>query len=324
MICFAVPEKRIVEFMQVFEYTHASVEHPDRDEDAILVFPGGDNAPVFAVIDGMGGHQRITENGQTLTGRDASQAIRAIFIEDLEHFPLDAAGAPGSETELRVMAAIQRANQHVFNDINHGEESEIRERVGAVGTLVVVCENGSKLLVAQVGDTRAYLFTEGELIQLLEDEDNIDYMVQQGLLDTNDGEKIAAIVNTYDGVNEPNVSGSVRIGEEEYELYLAWRWFVTGNTALRIPGANVVVNSIGTGGEDLEVLRTRIEVLPGDTLLLASDGLYKNLSEAEIIAGLNHTGDPAAFLGEQALARSQDSNNRRMNPDDISVIVVRL
>lgn len=310
--------------MHVYEYITASVEHPDRCEDSILVFPGSDNAPVFSVIDGMGGHQRVTDSGQTLTGRDASQAIRKIFIEDLENFPLDTSAAPDSETEQRVMAAFQRANQYLFRDVNGGEKSEIRERVGAVGTAVIVCENGKKLLVAQVGDTRAYLYTEGELIQLLEDEDNIDYLVKQGLLDEEDGQKIARIVNTYDGITEPDVSGSIRIGDEEYELYLAWRWFVTGNTALRIPGANVVINSLGTGGEDLDILRTRIEVLPGDVLLLGSDGMYKNLSEAEIIAGLNNPDNPATFLGELALARSQDHNNRRMNPDDISVVVVKL
>jgi serine/threonine protein phosphatase PrpC len=310
--------------MQIYQYIEASVEHPDRCEDSILVFPGGENAPIFSVIDGMGGHQRVTESGETLTGREASQAIREVFIEDLEHFPPDTSAAPGSDTEQRMMASFQRANQHLFNAINGGEASEIRERVGAVGTVVVICENGERLLVAQVGDTRAYLYTEGELIQLLEDEDNIDYLVKQGLLAEDDAARITYIVNTWDGVTEPDVQGTIHIGEDEYELYMAWRWFVTGNSALRIPGANVVINSLGTGGENLEIQTTRIEVLPGDVLLLGSDGMYKNLSEAEIIAGLNHDGDPAVFLGEQAFARSKDTNNRRMNPDDISVIVVKL
>lgn len=309
---------------KIFQYIHASVSHPERCEDAILVSPGGEFAPVYAVIDGMGGHQRTTASGETLTGREAALAIREVFIEDLERFPTDTSADPNSETEARMIAALQRANDLVYTQLNGSDETEIRARVGAVATVVTVCEGGARLLITQVGDTRAYLFTEGELIQLLKDEDNMEYVVKNGLVSEEDAEKVSMLVNTWDGVSELAPEGTITIGDEPYELYMAWRWFVSGNAALRIPGANVVINSLGTGNDTLEVQRTRIEVLAGDVLLLGSDGLYKNLSEAEIIAGLAHPDDPAAYLGELALARSQDSDNGRMNPDDISVVIVRL
>lgn len=310
--------------MKVFEFSRASIEHPDRCEDATLTFNDGENAPLFAVIDGMGGHQRVIADGRRLTGRDASQAIREVLIEDLEHFPIDVSGAPGSGIDEKLKAAIQRAHHEVFDQLNGGEAIPLHERVGAVATVVAVCDGGQMLVAAQVGDTRAYLYTDGELIQLCEDEDNVEFLVKQGRLSEKDAELVTEVINNWDGIDEPAVQGGIRIGTETYDMYLAWRWFVTGNAALRIPGANVVINSLGTEKDDVDVQFSRIEALPGDTLLVCSDGLYKNLSHGEIIEKLNGEGDPAAALGEMAFARSKDSSNRRMNPDDISVIVVRL
>lgn len=309
--------------MIVYEYQQASTEHPDRCEDAILVSPGNGKAPVFAVIDGMGGHQHQLANGEMLTGRDAAQAIRSVLIEDLEHFMADADAQPDGATERGIQAAISRAHQHVFNNLNGGAGLPLRNRIGAVMTVVVVCENGKRLLVVQVGDTRGYLYSGGELIQLCEDEDNVKYFEQLNGLSQEDAEKISAVLNSYDGVNEPNTEGTITLNGQQYELYMAWRWFLVGNQALNIPGANVVINSLGTGGEDLIPEKSRIEIEPGDVLLLCSDGLYKNLSEAEIVTGLQAPDDCAKVLGETALARSLDKTNRRNNPDDISVIVAK-
>ncbi len=309
--------------MIVYDFQQASTEHPDRCEDAIIVAPGNGKAPVFAVIDGMGGHQHQLADGRTLTGRDASQAIRDVLIEDLEHFAADANADPGGETETRVIAAIGRAHQHVFRDLNSDQGLPLNQRIGAVATVAVVCENGSRVLLAQVGDTRGYVYTDGELIQLMQDEDNIEYLVKQKILSEKDADKVSAILNSYDGVNEPKVDGNITLNGQKYELYLAWRWFLVGNAALNIPAANVVINSLGIHTTDPITQRSRIEVGAGDMLMLCSDGLYKNLTEAEIIAGLGDAIDPAKVLGEAALARSQDKANRRMDPDDISVIVVK-
>ncbi len=312
--------------MIVYEFQQASIEHPDRCEDAIIVSPGNGKAAVFAVIDGMGGHQHKLANGDVLTGREAAQAIRGVLIEDLEHFPAEASADPDADTEQRVVAAIARAHQHVFNDLNGGDEQPVRSRIGAVMTNVVVCENGQRLLVTQVGDTRGYLFSDGDLIQLCQDEDNIEYLVRQHGLSETDAVRISDILNSYDGVNEPKAEGQITLGGQKFDLYMAWRWFLVGNAALNIPASNVVINSVGTNKPDPLAEKSRIEISAGDVLCLCSDGLYKNLSEAEIIAGLQSgdTGsDPAKTLGEAALARSQDKSNLRRDPDDISVIVVK-
>jgi len=91
---------------------------------------------------------------------------------------------------------------------------------------------------------------------------------------------------------------------------------------LNIPAANIVINALGVHEEDPIAQTSRIEISSGDVLMLCSDGLYKNLSEVELIEGLAHGDASAASLGEAAYARSQDANNRRSTQDDISVILV--
>jgi serine/threonine protein phosphatase PrpC len=308
--------------MKFSVYSEASIDHPERCEDAVLAFPGNGKAPVFAVIDGMGGHQHKNADGTTVTGREAAQMVRDTLIQDLEHIPASADGSPDGETETHVIAALKRAHERVYNELNRAEELPTINRVGAVATVVVICENGARLLAVQVGDTRGYLYSEGELLQLCPDEDNIEYLVRQDILSAEDGARLAEILNTYDGVNEPKVTGWITIAGQPYELYLAWRWFLVGNSALNIPGANVVINALGIYPEDPVTQVSRIEISPGDRLFLCSDGIYKNLSDIEMTNGLNVTEDTAVKLGEAALARSKDQDNRRRTPDDISAIVV--
>jgi serine/threonine protein phosphatase PrpC len=309
--------------MTRYDYMQASIEHLERCEDALMVFPGdGGFAPVYAVIDGMGGHQHMGAGGEMVTGREASQLALSVLIQDLQSFPPNVDASPGSDAEKQVVEAIHRAHQYIYHELNDDGKIAAGDRVGAVLTVVMVCENGQRLLVAQVGDTRGYLFTEGDLIQLCPDEDNVEYLVRKGIISEDDGIKISRILNTYDGVNPPQVSGSISINGESYELYLAWRWFMVGNSALNIPGANVVFNALGIFPYNPEAMISRIEVSPGDKLFMCSDGLYKNLTEAEIIAGLEAPGDGATRMGELAFARSQDSSNRRRTPDDITSFIV--
>ncbi|HEX2908120.1 MAG TPA: SpoIIE family protein phosphatase, partial [Phototrophicaceae bacterium] len=224
--------------------------------------------------------------------------------------------------EEKLIAAIQHANERLYLEINQGETRPVGQRVGAVLTLAVLCDNGKRLLCLQVGDTRGYLFTEGELIQLCYDEDNIEFLVQQELLSVEDGALISAVLNAYDGVHAPEVEGTVTINGQVFDLYIAWRWFLVGNSALGILPPNIVLNALGLDPEVSGIQISRIEVNPGDQLLLCSDGLYKNMSDTEIMARLRQPGDSAGDLGQAALQRSQDQANQRRSPDDISALVV--
>lgn len=308
--------------MIIQQYSQASITHPDRCEDALLVVQSNGCAPVFVVIDGMGGHQHQLADGKVLTGRDAALLLRDTLAQELDNLPIDIDAEPGGAGEKRVAEAFQRANQRLYDELNQGEQLDISQRVGAVLTVVVVCENGKRLLCMQIGDTRAYLYSDGELIQLCYDEDNIELLVEQGMLSAEDGARIGDLLNNYDGVNPPPAEGSVTINGQPFDLYIAWRWFVVGNNALGILPANIVLHAFGIEPDIDEPQVSRIEISPGDTLMLCSDGVYKNITDDEMIAALEAPGDSATALGDAACQRSQDTTNQRRTPDDISALVV--
>lgn len=301
----------------------ASIDHADRCEDATLVYNGdAQTAPVYAVIDGMGGHQYQAADGHWVTGREASQAVREILLEDLARLPHDVSAEPGGLAEQKAKAALVRAHQHIYQYLNGEGERPTPERVGAVATVVIVCEEGQRLLVAQVGDTRAYLLSDGEFFQICEDEDNVAYLLENGFINDDDAYRVTQILNTFDGVHEPDTPGRITIQGQSYDLYIAWRWFWSGNPALGIPGGNVVINALGIQDQNPSPQTSRMVVSPDDVLLLASDGIYKNLCEAEITALLPDE-KAATALADTAFIRSQDTNNRRATPDDISAVVVK-
>ena len=308
----------------IYKAQRASIEHPERCEDALVLLTDDPaHAPVVVVIDGMGGHQRELADGKRLTGQDAALAIAETLRSTLADLPVGINAIPGGEAEQRAISAIGKAHQHVLTEFNEAGELAARQRLGAVMTMVILCEDGKRLLVAQVGDTRAYLLSGDELIQICVDEDNIEYLVRGSQLSARDAEKIGEVLDNYDGVHEPQPSGSVSISGNRFELYQAWRWFLIGNQALNIPAANVVINAVGLHSGDPTPETSRMEVNAGDTLLLCSDGLYKNLSVPEITALLRGQADPAQALLDAAYARSLDDDNQRHTPDDITAIVVQ-
>lgn len=309
--------------MIVKHYTHASVEHPERNEDAVLIVQNEGYAPVFGVIDGMGGHQHQLESGQILTGHEASSFLAKAITESLGQVPASIDASPAGDAEKLLLAAINNANVRLYNELNQGEKLSINQRVGAVLTVGIICENGQRMVCAQVGDTRVYIYSEDELFQICYDEDNIEFMVKQGLLSAEDGSRVTDVLNQYDGVNTPKVDGNITISGQPFELYIAWRWFMVGNSALGILPSNIVLNAMGIDAEDPAPQVSRIEVAQGDTLFFCSDGLYKNMSDGEIAAALRASDDAAAQLGEAALKRSEDRGNQRRNPDDISAVTIK-
>ena len=112
----------------------------DHNEDSLTVVP-----PLFAVADGMGGHE-------------AGEVASELTIKTLEQL------APAHPDAQALERAVEAANLNVLQAPSQGIG---REGMGT--TLTAAMIEGERLLIAQVGDSRAYLLHQGELQQLTRD-----------------------------------------------------------------------------------------------------------------------------------------------------------
>jgi protein phosphatase len=139
-----------------------------QNEDALLVAPAHN---LVAVADGMGGHE---------SGEVASR----IAVETLDWFFGHLAGDPEAtwpyridsrydEYGNRLAVSIQFANSR----IREAAAEEGRRGMGTTIVAALLCE--AKAYIAWVGDSRAYLFRDGQLQPL-----TVDHSLQNELLRT--------------------------------------------------------------------------------------------------------------------------------------------
>ena len=141
-----------------------------RNEDYLLA--GGD---LFVVADGMGGHGH-----GDVASRMAVETLQRSFASD--------------PTERGLIQAVHDANEAVMEhgravaglDPGNGSSHTMGTTVAAVAHVV---EDGQdRLVVVNVGDSRVYLFTDGELHRLTEDHSLVADLVRAGTLSEEEAE----------------------------------------------------------------------------------------------------------------------------------------
>ncbi len=106
--------------------------------------------------------------------------------------------------------------------------------------------------------------------------------------------------------------------DENYANYLRQTEFVSEEVLSTHPGRNWLCQNVG--GEKLKPNYGRIQVCPGDILLISSDGLHGSVSSGEIRAILEQEGLSVQFK-LSALIRAA---NREGGCDNISALVVEV
>src|ERR1035438_9441809 len=115
------------------------------NEDCYLIAP---DTGLYVVADGMGGAQ-------------AGERASKLAVDTLAAF----IGNPGHATAEMLAQAFQEANNHVMNAASNDVNLE-----GMGTTLVAALEAGPEILIASVGDSRAYMYQGDELIGITEDQ----------------------------------------------------------------------------------------------------------------------------------------------------------
>jgi serine/threonine protein phosphatase PrpC len=128
------------------------------NEDSLCVAP---EIGLFAVADGMGGH---------LAGEVASATALQILEQELGRRLQQ-----GELPEHALLAAVQESNRKIY------ELASRNQQWAGMGTTITAClKHRETIHIAQVGDSRAYLLHEGQILQLTEDHSLVRELVKNG------------------------------------------------------------------------------------------------------------------------------------------------
>ncbi|MBP3655626.1 MAG: Stp1/IreP family PP2C-type Ser/Thr phosphatase [Clostridia bacterium] len=115
---------------------------------------------VYAVADGMGGHQ-------------AGEVASAIAMDIIRKMAMT--GGPASSAKLK--AAVEYAHKAIWR---HAQE---HPECGGMGTtLSVMWRSGRYMYIAHVGDSRIYRLRGGQLEQITQDHSLVEELVRAGLI----------------------------------------------------------------------------------------------------------------------------------------------
>ena len=118
---------------------------------------------LFIVSDGLGGH----------AAGDVASDMLVRRLDELDNVPF----ASDDEAAAAVAEAIRDANRQIHERARHEPE-----RAGMAATCTVALVRGDRLLLAQVGDSRAYLLRGGRLQQVTPDHSFVGALVEAGYL----------------------------------------------------------------------------------------------------------------------------------------------
>jgi PPM family protein phosphatase len=136
------------------------------NEDSVAL----DEAVGLAVLaDGMGGYN---------AGEVASGMATAFIRSELGHWLAEATREVSDHDVRRAMdVCVDNANRAIFNAANANPQY-----AGMGTTLVVAALRGDRLLLGHIGDSRAYRWREGRLVQLTRDHSLLQEQLDAGLI----------------------------------------------------------------------------------------------------------------------------------------------
>lgn len=146
----------------------------ERNEDSFLF---DEELGLYMVADGMGGHR-----GGEVASKMAVETIREVVQRAFHD--------PGRRTNPRLLLgqAYEEASHRIY-DTSQQPGSELQ---GMGTTLVTALFREDTLYIANVGDSRAYLFTEGRLWQITEDHSLLNEQLRAGLISERDLSRFTA------------------------------------------------------------------------------------------------------------------------------------
>ncbi len=227
----------------------------EENQDSIFVpdvVPPEGALALFFLADGMGGRK-----GGSIASQTAIAMLQQYFASHQD-----------GDLKKALNDGVQQASMAIY------EKSEKDTQLRGMGTTIVaLAVREDRAVVANVGDSRCYIFRGGRLTQITEDHSLVAQQVRDGVL--------------------------------------------TPREAKNSPMRNLITKAAGAI-PDVEPDLFPVDLLPGDVLLMCSDGLHGPVDEAQM-AKVLASRRPLKDQIQDLLNRA----NRAGGPDNISVILVR-
>ncbi|NLW66086.1 MAG: Stp1/IreP family PP2C-type Ser/Thr phosphatase [Clostridiales bacterium] len=150
--------------MKAYTLTDIGKVRSENQDCVRFVSPAGANYNVLALCDGMGGAK---------SGGVASEIALNSFVGGVRMHITEM--KKGDALEEVVLKAAEHANEQVYNCSLTDKKFE-----GMGTTLVAAVVKGTKCCILNVGDSRAYLISNGEITQITSDHSFVEDMVRRG------------------------------------------------------------------------------------------------------------------------------------------------
>ena len=180
-----------------------------------------------------------------------------------------ASAASEMPVSTRLLQAIVAANSTVWAD------GQAPEHKGMGTTVVAAALDGRKLVIGNVGDSRAYLIESGRCMQLTVDHSYVNELIRNGTL-------------TLENAHNADLNGM----------------------------QSVITRAIGAAA-DVQPDFFAVDLRPGTTLLLTTDGLTRYLLQDEIVMALDSSPFESACAGLIQIAK------QRGGVDNITCLLLR-
>lgn len=164
--------------MMVKGYSITGTKHIG-NQDGFFISEEKNKPCIYMAADGMGGHA---------AGDVAAKTAIDVISEKLNEF-----------SEKSVVNAINEANSLIL------EKSKSSPELEGMGTTVILCiRNGNKIIIAHVGDSRAYVIKKGNVKYITKDHSYVQQLVDSGEITAQDAKThpMKNIITNAVGVQE--------------------------------------------------------------------------------------------------------------------------